>query len=78
MKKNDGGSAFPSEKHECQDNTWNQTFQPGMTYRQWLAGMALQGELANPRNKLDEAGQFAQWALDVADALIAAEEQEKE
>ena len=35
MSKNDGGPAFPNE------------FGCGMTLRDWYAGMALQGELAN-------------------------------
>lgn len=37
-----GGSAFPSEQHECQDNTWNQTFDSGMSLRHWFAGRAPQ------------------------------------
>ncbi len=32
-----GGPAFPSEQHECQDGTWNQTFDPGMSTRQFAA-----------------------------------------
>jgi hypothetical protein len=35
------GSAFPSQQGECQDGTWNQTFDPGMTLRDWFAGQAL-------------------------------------
>ena len=42
--KDTRGSAFPSEQHECQDNTWNQTFDPGMTLRDWFAGMVLGGQ----------------------------------
>jgi hypothetical protein len=35
---NDGGSAFPSEQHQTQDGSWNQTFDPGMSLRDWFAG----------------------------------------
>jgi hypothetical protein len=45
-----------------------------ITLRQWYAGMALQGELANPKTAFNEAAQFAEWALEVADALIEAEQ----
>lgn len=41
-----GGPAFPSQKSETQDGRWNQTYEPGMTLRDWFAGMALQGLLA--------------------------------
>lgn len=32
-----GGPAFPSEQHETNDNNWNQTFEPGMTLRDYFA-----------------------------------------
>ena len=37
------GPAFPNEQHECQDGTWNQTFDSGMSLRDWFAGQALHG-----------------------------------
>jgi hypothetical protein len=37
----DGGPAFPCEQHEAQDNTWNQTFESGMTLRDYFAARAL-------------------------------------
>jgi hypothetical protein len=33
----DGGCAFPAEQHETQDGRWNQTFDPGMTLRDYAA-----------------------------------------
>jgi hypothetical protein len=36
----DGGPAFPCEQHETQDNTWNQTFESGMTLRDYFAAKA--------------------------------------
>lgn len=37
MKGKDGGPAFPSEQGECADATWNQTYHPGMSLRDWFA-----------------------------------------
>ena len=55
-KINDGGAAFPRPIGQADGietalggtrGEYNRA-QAGMTYRQWLAGMALQGILANP------------------------------
>lgn len=48
---------------------------PGLTKRQWLAGMALQGLCANPAEdvKNQTYDKVAEMALKHADALIAAE-----
>lgn len=46
-ERNDGGTAFPCEQHETQDGTWNQTFEPGMSLRDWFAGQALAGLFAS-------------------------------
>jgi hypothetical protein len=83
MGKNNGGPAFPTEQHECQDNTWNQTFEYGMTLRQWYAGMAMQGLLSNPNALLRGAipsqelfDDVARWANGYADAMIKFDSQE--
>lgn len=57
-------TAFPSDRS-------NDT--PGMSYREWLAGVALQGILANPREdfaRLTSVG-AAGMAVEYADALVA-------
>ncbi len=41
----DGGPAFPVPAELCQDLTVQE--QRGMTLRDWFAGMAMQGMLAN-------------------------------
>ena len=73
--KNDGGTAFPSEQSECQDNTWNQTFDPGMSLRDWFAGQALIGLMSDsgmrPSN-LDEFDHMATRLYQVADAMLKA------
>ena len=71
--KDTGGSAFPSEQHECQDNTWNQTFDPGMALRDYFAGQALVGLMSDsgmrPSNH-DEFEHMATRLYQVADAML--------
>jgi hypothetical protein len=43
---NDGGYVYPSEQGETSDGTWNQTYDPGITRRDWLAGMAITAVIA--------------------------------
>ena len=46
-KPNDGGQAFPGEQGTCPDGTWNQTWEPGMSLRDWFAGMAITAFLSS-------------------------------
>lgn len=62
----DGGPAFPSQNGHY--------FEPGMTLRDWFAGQALTGMLAQP---LDSDCAFhpklcAESAFEYADAMLAA------
>lgn len=68
--KNDGGLAFPGQQDMCPDGKWNQTWEPGMSRRDWFAGQALAGLCANSRVQ-DTAAEFAAGAVRAADALIA-------
>ena len=74
---NDGGSAFPSEQGETQNNEWNQTYQPGMTLRDWFAGKVLNGYLSGRNNNRSEnpsnfeARQVAMQCYAYADAMLA-------
>ena len=54
-------------------NDANLNEQEGMTYREWLAGMAMQGFLANGRfaDIPDIPKRVALWSVSHADALIA-------
>ncbi len=38
--KDNGGPAFPCQQAETQDGCWNQTFDSGMSLRDWFAGQA--------------------------------------
>ena len=64
-----GGAAFP---HQDSGDTG---FRPGMTLRDWFAGQALTGMLANCNQDGESTWQFdhaAKMAVVAADALIAA------
>jgi hypothetical protein len=63
---NTGGPAFPlhSEVRPSLDTDWC-----GMTLRDWLAGMALQGLLAS--TKTNDALVIAKDAYIIADAMLA-------
>lgn len=75
-----GGPAFPCEQHETLDGSWNQTFDPGMTLRDWFAGQALhaiiglaaspdfQSKSGSPMTELD----FAESSYHFADAMLTA------
>lgn len=65
-----GGPAFPSEQGETSKG-WNQTYESGMSKREWFAGMALQGLLANPSTILKQAD-IPELSLEYADAMILA------
>ena len=63
----DGGSAFPVVM----------TSDPGMSRRQWLAGLAMQGMCANPAySGSDSASLIARLAHAQADAMIEYEDSE--
>jgi len=68
----DGGTAFPHTHTSSLGVSW----QTGMSYRQWLAGMAMQGMLSNPDVSLSTVELLARESLTFADAMIA--EQKKD
>lgn len=76
-----GGPAFPFPAVVQQDHEWiAEEGDPGMTLRQWFAGMALQGALAGrmptrPDNPVAPAD-WARVAFELADAMLAHEEGE--
>jgi len=65
----DGGLAFPFCNGE--------DYFPGMTRRQWLAGLAMQGLLSNSLVEMPPEG-VVKWALKMADAMLAAETSQQE
>ena len=73
---NDGGPAFPVPNDACNNQM------PGMTLRDWFAGMALQGYLAGRNNHTSEKPynferhRAASECYDYADAMLAARKEE--
>ena len=75
MKKNDGGPAFPT------GIVYTKPHMPGMSLRDWFAGMALQGFCANADLHGKEQGTWigdatARDAYSYADAML--QERDKE
>jgi hypothetical protein len=85
----DGGPAFPCEQHETQDNTWNQTFESGMTLRDYFAAKCVAAMVSTIRSddgysrakKIAEyhgmdrvSDWFAHDAYKQADAMLRARE----
>ncbi len=73
MTKNDGGPAFPRRI----ENSWGHLDHAGMTLRQWYAGMALQGLLANDIGDC-RPGDTSHEAFLYADAMIAADQEDED
>jgi hypothetical protein len=76
-------SAFPTEQGTDPNGCWNQTWEPGMTMREYFASMALTAAEKRTRNLTFigwdmEARLIAECALRIADALIAELNKEKE
>lgn len=69
MSINDGGSAFP---YAAYGENGERSLCRGMTLRQWYAGKALQGILANPNNTAPS--KFAEFSFDFADKMIREEQ----
>ena len=93
---NDGGPAFPIATHHVQSiaNVEGKTVAtvsqelgtyPGMTLRDWFAGMALQGIVhAVSAAALHRSAQtppddiMARWSYDYADSMLAARERKED
>jgi len=68
---NDGGPAFPfGQISEITGQPINGYFAPGMTLRDWFAGQALAGMLANPHTWTEEDLEGAAYRY--ADAMLRA------
>ena len=81
MSERDGGPAFPARERYCEVNhKWEKVGTTGMTLRDWFAGQALVAMTTSPHldyNMDDGAKMLAEDAYLVADAMLAAREQEK-
>lgn len=68
-KANDGGPAFPAQSFT---GPYAHEFFPGLTLRDWFAGMALQGLLSCPDPLLPRTEADSAYAY--ADAMLARRE----
>jgi hypothetical protein len=71
----DGGLAFPLKyTQQYGDDAGIQYVEPGMTLRDWFAGMALSGmNIGDPEISFEK---LSEWAYKQADAMIAQREKE--
>lgn len=76
LSEPNGGSAFPSEQHETGNGNWNQTFDPGMSLRDYFAAKALPVILTvSHENPLDWevwTTRSAVASYEIADAMLKA------
>lgn len=74
MTKPNGGAAFPHPHNENSGFT-NYVTEPGLSIRDWMAGMAMQWVAMQGMNwKQDEIERVAKCAYELADAMIAERE----
>lgn len=72
----DGGAAFPCEQGHTPEGTWNQTFEAGMSLRDYFAAKALHaGHGFNPHH--GDYERRAEHAYKLADAMLAARKGEQ-
>lgn len=79
MTKKDGGPAFPSEQGETFDLTWNQTYDPGMSLRDYFAAKAMQAYSSLP-DSFEKYSYYriAEFAYKQADAMLTQRDQSDE
>ena len=70
-----GGPAFPCEQGHIPDGTWNQTFEQGMTLRDYFASKAMQAMITKSSGQDTTGGKkgvplIAQYAYEFADAML--------
>ena len=77
-KPNDGGAAFPRPYSRTAGTTPHAVEeQEGMSLRQYYAGLAMEGLLANGASMEFTAGEIAGISREYADELIAELEEER-
>lgn len=76
MIKNNGGPAFPCEQHETQNGEWNQTFEPGMSLRDYFAAKAIEAILRQLDRGVrpEDCIRAAEDAYFMADMMLKARE----
>lgn len=67
---NANSAAFPCEQGTDPNGSWNQTFEPGLSKREYFAAIALQGILSNSAEFDDRYKTYAALAVEYADELL--------
>lgn len=69
----DGGPAFPCEQGVDPNGNWNQTFEPGMSLRDYVAARAMHADLTyQGLEGREDLGHVAAMAYEMADAMLEA------
>ena len=68
----DGGPMFPCEQGVDPAGNWNQTFESGMSVRDYFAGQALAGTLAHPDTLIRDWNELGLECYEAADAMLEA------
>ncbi len=74
MNKNDGGPAYPyiiETSHAPSGAPISTNIFPGMSLRDWFAGMALSGMLSAPNLKISGSNQVNEQSFALASYLVA-------
>lgn len=67
MSKDTTGPAFPCDRISINGGV---VCAPGLTRREWFAGLAMQGMHSNPNQSLVKKERIAEAAFAMADAMI--------
>ncbi|EOT1930192.1 hypothetical protein LL394_005275 [Serratia marcescens] len=74
MSKETGGPAFPREDYQC-NGADGSLGQEGMTLRDYFAAKVMAGVQSNPELTSWSTGKYAEYAYEVADAMLKARNQ---
>lgn len=77
MSNKDGGSAFPSEQSETSCGEWNQTFDPGMSLRDYFAAQSIAGLIRRMDGHVLYDREIAEAGYRIADAMLKEREKDK-
>lgn len=74
--KNDGGPAFPVSERRDEDGCLVRFDEPGMSLRDWFAGMALWGGIGNWIGSNASLASLGTRCYEAADAMLAEREKQ--
>jgi hypothetical protein len=75
MAQDNSPPAFPTIQHELVAGFATETSHPGMSLRDWFAGQALVGLLADGKFLPESDDEIGTGAYEIADAMLRARDQ---